>query len=139
MAQKFNFKKIESKFRAAQAKIPRLVARKAVNHSLKAFADQGFTDATLSPWAARKRPNKADRSTGRRRAILVDSGNLRRSIRASSATWSRIAIGAYGINYATFHNQGTSRIPRRRFLGPSKVLNNQIRVIIRTEIMKTFQ
>jgi phage gpG-like protein len=139
MAQKFNFAKIEAKFRAAQAKIPRIVARKAVNHSLKAFDDQGFTDATFSPWKARTTSNRADRATGKRRAILVDSGNLRRSIRASSATWSRIAIGAYGINYATFHNQGTNRLPRRRFLGPSKVLNAQIRGIIRNEILKTFQ
>lgn len=139
MAQKFSFRKIEAKFRKARTEIPRRVAKEVVNHSKKAFKDQGFTDETLSPWRKRTTKNKADRATGKNRAILIDSGNLRRSIRAGVVNWDKVTVGAYGIDYATYHNQGTARLPRRRFLGPSKVLTRKIQQVIRNEIKKTFQ
>jgi phage gpG-like protein len=136
---KFEFDKVLARFKETQSRLPRSIARLAVNYSKEAFRAQGWTDVTFSPWAARKRPSRADRNTKNKRAILIETGNLRRSIRASEANWSRIRYGAYGIEYATYHNNGTAKLPRRRFIGPSVKLNNAIRREIYQEIRKTFR
>jgi phage gpG-like protein len=140
MAKKFDFDKILAKFAKTQQQIPREVARLVVNHSKEAFRDGGFTDNTLAPWAPRKRGNRADRRTGKTRALLVDSGNLRRSIRASRVSFREVRVGAYGIEYATYHNQGVAgRLPKRKFLGESAVLRRRIRLAILTSMKKVFE
>lgn len=139
MAKKFDFDKVLREFQKKRSQLPRMIAKEAVNFSNDAFRRGGWTDDTFDPWVARKRPNKADRATGRRRALLVDSGNLRRSIRASKTSFNEIRIGAYGIAYATYHNQGTDKMAKRKFLGKSAVLNKKISSIIRREIASCFQ
>lgn len=140
MAQRFNFKSTLAKFERLQKRLPELIGTKVVNHTKEAFRKGGFTDEVLTPWAARKRPNKADKATKRKRALLVDSGNLRKSIRVSKATFREIRVGAYGIDYATYHNQGIKgRLPQRKFLGKSAVLDRKIQALIRAEMKKVFQ
>ena len=130
----FNIKKKIAEIKALKRSLPVKVGNIAKNHYLKAFRDEGFTDARLDPWQKRKTRNRSDRRTSRRRAILVDTGALRRSIRVGSARRDRIEVGSYGIPYASFHNQEGGKMPQRRFVGPSKVMNRQIRLKIRNEI-----
>ncbi len=135
----FNFKKKIAKFKATKKKLPVAVGAIAKSHYLKSFRDQGFTDNTLSPWAKRKRPNRSDRRNKANRAILVNRGHLRRSIRVVRAKWNRIEVGSTGIKYAKYHNQGKGRLPKRQFVGASKVMNRKIRARIRKDIKKTLK
>lgn len=120
-------------------KLPKQVARIAEDHFLKAFKEEGFTDKSYDPWQARARKTRADRRTGRRRAILVQSGALRRSIRVGRATWNRIEVGSYGIPYAKYHNQGEGKLPVRKFVGPSYRMREKIRAKIRQELKSAIQ
>lgn len=138
MPKQIDFDRINKNLDKMARDLPRLAANAMLNHSKKAFRDQGFTDAALSPWAARKRGNAADRRTNKNRAILVDSGNLRRSLRVRKRTFSEIAVGSYGIPYAKRHNQGLAGMPQRRFVGRSKVLTKKLHTLAAREFRKAF-
>jgi phage gpG-like protein len=59
---------------------------------------------------------------GRRtKAILVQSGRLRKATYIKTATWNNTTI-ANPTPYAEYHNNGTARIPQRQFMGHSKAL-----------------
>lgn len=101
MAKKFNLKSIKKDLDKLKEKIPRMVAKKAEGFFIDNFRRQGWLDKQLEPWPARK-PG-ARRNKGR--AILVDSGALRDSIRIVQADWGQIRIGSY-LPYAAVHNFG---------------------------------
>lgn len=131
MGKKINFGKIRRKAKKVKAETPRLIAGEAVTHFKRSFRNQGFTDTRLDPWKKRKTSNAADRRTKKRRAILIDSGDLRRSTRTKRASFRTIQVGAYGVFYARFHNRGAGKLPKRQFIGSSKKLNLAIRELIR--------
>lgn len=71
-------------------------------HFVKSFRNQGFTDTTLEKWKPRKR---TERSRSGSRAILVKSGNLRRSVRWRK--YGKNAVINYSnLPYAKVHNEG---------------------------------
>ena len=135
----FNFKEKAAEIRRTKRTLPIQVGNIAKNHFLDSFRDQGFTDSSLSPWAARKTRNKSDRRNRANRAILVDSGDLRRSIRVGTARFERIEVGSYGIRYAGYHNKGEGRQPIRKFVGSSRKMNTEIRNKIRKQIIKVLK
>lgn len=135
----FNFKRKIAKFKTNQKRLPVAVGALAKSHYLKSFRDEGFTDATLSPWDKRKTKNKSDRRNKARRGLLVNRGHLRRSIRVVRATWNRIEVGSTGIKYARFHNRGEGRQPKRQFVGSSRVLNKRISNRIRRDTKNIFR
>jgi phage gpG-like protein len=139
MAKKIDFDRINRNLDHMATVLPILAANAMLNHSKQAFRDQGFTDSTLSPWAPRKRPNKADRNTSRTRALLIDSGNLRRSYRIRKASFQETAVGSYGVPYASRHNQGLNGMPKRQTVGKSKVLNDKLERIAMREFKKVFE
>lgn len=130
----FSFKQRIRKFKAAKKRLPVAIGAMAKSHYLKAFREEGFTDKQYNAWAKRKRPNRSDRRNKARRGLLVNKGHLRRSIRVVSASFNRIKVGSVGIKYARFHNRGEGRLPERKFVGRSAVLNEKIRRRIRREI-----
>lgn len=93
-------------FKAATAKLPRIVGNEVVNFTLENFKRQGFLGATFQPWKKRKSPTKWGTKPKRNnRAILVDTGSMRRATRISQATWDVIKV----INSdpkAKVHNEG---------------------------------
>lgn len=148
MASRINIDKAVAKFKRVQKSLPVKIGNIALNHFKKSFRDEGFTDKKLDPWQKRKRPNKADRATGRRRAILVDSGNLKRSLKVRSARFEAIKVGSYGIRYAEIHNKGLTglafgkhrfKMPKRQFIGDSEVMNKKIRARLRAEMRTIFK
>lgn len=126
----FNFKQKIERFKQAKRALPILVANTAKNHFLEGFRKGGFTDEVFDPWAKRKA--KARRNVGR--AILVDTGQLRRSIRTVTATFSRIEVASTGTKYAARHNQGLDGMPKRQFIGKSGQLRKKIRKIIQIQL-----
>tara|TARA_R110000796_G_scaffold96178_2_gene201776 strand:+ start:996 stop:1412 length:417 start_codon:yes stop_codon:yes gene_type:complete len=125
-----NFKRIKSRVKKVKAETPRMIAVEAVKHFKQSFRDGGFTDDRLSPWVKRKRPNRADKKSKKRRAILVDSGDLRKSIRRRKISFRTIIVGSYGVKYGKFHNRGTGGQSKRKFIGESHKLNLKIRLIL---------
>ena len=130
MSRKINFTKIRRKTKKLKAETPRLIAVEAVNHFKQNFREQGFVDDRVEPWKKRKTSNAADRRTKKRRAILIDSGDMRRSIRAKMYSFRSIIVGSYGVYYSRFHNRGAGKLPKRQFIGKSKKLNFKIRLLI---------
>jgi phage gpG-like protein len=139
-------KKILNDLKKFEAEIPKVVSEMGSigqNHFVKSFRDQGFTDNALTKWPSRKRE---DRGRGSR-AILVKSGRLRRSIR-------RAPIGKYGVSllsdvpYAKIHNDGlvgrawgkhTFRMPKRQFMGSSRVMSQRIEKMIDRHVTRVFK
>ena len=68
---------------AYRATVPRMMGRKALEEFAGNFRRQGYQDASGKehPWAKRKREDKGKRGKpAKRRAILIKTGNLRRSM-----------------------------------------------------------
>jgi len=111
-----------------------VVANQSENHFKKSFRDGGFTDTTLRPWTPRKRPSRADKNArGRSRAILVQSGALRRSIVKTRLNGFKYKITS-DLPYSAIHNEGlpglawgkhTFKMPKRQFIGVSRVLRDK--------------
>ena len=136
--KRWDMKKKLSEMKAVERTLPKRIGNMALNFYLESWDDEAFSyDAKGSdPWKARKKPTKQDKKTGKRRGLLVQSGDLRRSMQVRSATWNGIKIGSYGIKYAKYHNRGTDSLPQRQFVGKSKVLDRKIMKTISTAIKK---
>lgn len=122
---KFQFLRKAARFKQ---QVPRLLDRMANNavYQFKVvnFDASGFVDSTIQRWEPNQKPD------GRQQ--LVKTGRMRESIRKLSSTyWSRL-IGS-DVPYAEFHNEGTSRLPQRKFIGESKqLLVKNGRILIQT-------
>ena len=89
-------------FRSFKSAYPRYVSNMAINFYKDSFRRQGFiSENTVDKWKARK----VEQKKGRRRAILVKSGALRRSIRVIRSGLGYVVVGT-DIAYARIHNEG---------------------------------
>jgi phage virion morphogenesis protein len=138
---KFKFKAKLRKLSKMKGQLTTKLSNQAVVHFKDNFRKSGFVDASLQPWKPRK-PN-AKRNRGR--AILVDTGDLRRSIKVIRKTTREIRIGSDPV-YAKVHNYGLRagrgrgfKMPKRKFMGNSKSLENAMRKKINSEIAKAFK
>lgn len=131
----FRFDKKKREFERLKKDLPFVIGNMAKRHFVKSFKDGGFTDKTLNPWQSRKTRNSSDRRNPRRkRALLVDTGHMRGSIKVLSANFRRIRVGSEGIRYAKYHNDPKSARVHRQFIGRSTSLNNKIRSRVRKEV-----
>jgi phage gpG-like protein len=112
----------------------------AKNHFTKSFANQGFTNEHLEAWKQRKASSRKQRS----RAILVQTGRLRRSINSRRSGKFQVTIST-DVPYAKVHNEGGRsgrgrgfQMPKRQFIGDSKILNRQIETKINQKIKTWF-
>lgn len=123
----------------------------ALNFFKRSFEVQGWAGDSFERWPARK-PGAV---RGRGRAILVDTGRLRRSIRITAKGTTYVVVGT-SVPYARGHNDGSTitktvtvgghsrrvkggttnvrshprkmnlKLPKRRFIGNSRALNKAI-------------
>jgi len=122
-----------SKYNAIRGVIPVLLANTVKNHFIAGFAKGGRqTDASRSGW--KKRKEGARRNKGR--ALLIDTGSLRRDIQKRIVTHDRIVVGTRNVPYAIYHNEGTTDMPQREIIGVSSVLDKKCRKIIRDQLKK---
>lgn len=106
MANTFPLREVEQHFRNVLLYAPGMLGNDAVNFFVDSFRKQGWQGASFEPWVKRKavtRWGKTPRNNGR--AILVDSGRLRRSIRITSVHAMNVTIGT-DVPYAKAHNEG---------------------------------
>ena len=130
MPKKINVRKFIKRFQMEKRRLPTEIGNMALNHFIGSWRNQGFTGASLQKWAPRKKATRKNMG----RALLVQTGHLRMSMAVRSANWRAIRIGSYGIPYAERHNKGLGGMPKRQFVGNSKVLNDKIQRKIKTEI-----
>lgn len=139
MAKKFDFNKKINDFKKLERTLPKRVGNVAKNFFLESFDREAFSDQSFGDmaWKKRKTSTKRDRSTGLKRGLLIQSGALKRSIKVKpGASFNYIAVGSYGIIYAQRHNRGLKGMPKRQFIGKSRILNKRIKFIISQELKK---
>lgn len=164
MAVKHNFHKVQQEYAKLKRNLPKLIGAEAVSFAKDNFRKQGFHDVTLKRWKPRKRG--APRNKGR--ALLVDTGRLKRSVRVTRITPKKVHIGS-NVAYAKIHNEGGTvqttqkvrahnrrtqrglsrvrahtrkvniRIPRRKFIGPSVELDRRIGRMVSLKLLKVFK
>lgn len=102
------------------------IANNTVNFfKVTVFNAQGWIDTTVDKWKARK--GRAPRNN---RKILVDTGAGRQSIHAPMITNTKVIVRAEA-TYMKFHNEGTGKLPQRKFMGNSRRLDQQNTGILR--------
>lgn len=125
---------------------PEIMGNLAVAHFKEGFqtGTEGFTDETLEKWDnVKRRLYPKDKKAGAFRAILTgETGDLGASI--SYKRESAQATVYSDKPYAEAHNEGTTNagrkhnvtIPKRQFIGDSKVLNDKILHEITSDISR---
>lgn len=101
MANTFPLNQFEKHFKNVLLYAPGMLGNDAVNFFLDSFKRQGWLGNSIEPW--RQRSTKAKRNKGR--AILIDTGRLRRSIRITGISAGVVTIGT-DVPYAKAHNEG---------------------------------
>ena len=132
---KFNLKGIEKKARTTLENAMVEIGNAAKSFFVENFRKQGFDDKSVERWQPRK---KADKRAGR--AILVKTGDLRRSIIRNPANRAALSVKiSTDLVYAARHNDGLKGMPKRQFMGDSYNLNERIKKIIVKRLDKTFK
>jgi phage gpG-like protein len=99
-------KQVEQRVKQMLKTLPAMVGNEVVNFAKDNFRRQGFLGDSFQPWKQRKTKTAwgvTPRNKGR--AILIDTGKLRRGNRVERADWSLITV-ANAIPYARAHNEG---------------------------------
>ncbi len=86
-----------------QKKLPSEIASLSVKFSKERFREQAWKDRSKEKWKPRARKRQGSRK--RSQTLLIESGRLKRSIRAIHVSNSRIVIGT-DAPYASIHNFG---------------------------------
>ena len=138
MANKFNFKPVESKAQQFKKDIPDKLNKQALKFFRDSFSRSGWTDDSFSPWQKRKRnyPHK----------ILLKSGGLKRSIHNTVKTFEKVVIIS-DLPYSAIHNEGLMgrafgkypfKMPKRQFMGDSTKLRKEQQKLVLDTFAKIF-
>lgn len=121
---KFGFDKVIAKLQQEKIDLPRILAIATQKFFTDSWSKQGWDDGGVKSWKPRAKETKKTEG----KAILVGTGKLRRAVATSlrSATFEQIkfVIDDEKLNYATYINEGTDKMPKRKFMGDSKTLRD---------------
>jgi len=151
-SNKFNLKQAEHKTRKAMEAAIVDVGNTAKVFFVDSFRKQGFDDKTVQKWKPRKRTTYTTRSgkvvNDTTRAILVKTGDLRRSIIRNPANRAALTVKiSTDLVYAKIHNDGLMgkawgkhpfKMPKRQFMGDSYNLNEKVKAVIVKRLDKVF-
>jgi len=115
-----------ARLKRLQKRLPKIVGNEAVLFFDEQYKKQQTPDG--KEWQARK-----DGDTSR--SLLVKSGRLRKSIRISKVTDYSVTIGS-DVSYGKYHNDGTEKMPQRKFLGNSKILIRRLKRLVAAKIIR---
>ncbi len=111
-------------------RLPRDVGNEALLFFLNQFKKEETPEG--KSWPQRKADGEGVRSS--RRALLVKSGRLRKSIRLTKVISNSVTIGT-NVSFAKYHNEGTERMPQRKFIGKSSALSRRLQRMIKAKIL----
>jgi phage gpG-like protein len=136
MASQFDFRRVQIRLKEAEKGLSLSLANIAKNEFLNNFREQGFNGKKWREVQRRISGTKAHsgkKDKGKRtRAILQGkgSGRLRKDVANSVNNGVKNSELSYtlvvGNEYASYHNDGTSKIPQRQFVGMTEKLNKKI-------------
>lgn len=116
MSNKLHTDKKLKKFLAGRRNLARKIGVQSANFfKFDVFNAQGFIDNTVKRWKPKQK--------GRGR-ILVNKGRGQKSIRPERITDKGVNIVA-NAPYMKYHNEGTKKLPQRKFLGNSNKLDKK--------------
>lgn len=150
---KFNFKKVEAKVRKTLENTLVEAGNTAKNFFVESFRKQGWDDRSVIKWQPRKRTTyrtqKGNIKSDVGRAILVKTGDLRRSIIRHNANRSALTIRITSdLPYSRIHNEGligkawgkhSFKMPKRQFMGKSYNLNEKVKEVMIKRLNKVFE
>lgn len=140
--ERINVPLIRRKWEILKREAPKEVARTMLAFYKESFRVQGWRGNGFQKWKQRKKPDPG-------RAILIQSGALRRSIRIRKATWTQVKINS-NLPYADIHNRGGLGLafgkypfimPKRQFMGgitQSKQLRSKVRKTLKKQLRRVF-
>ncbi|KKN24454.1 hypothetical protein LCGC14_0894790 [marine sediment metagenome] len=145
----FKFRLTKRLLKQQKRTLPIILGKEAKNFFLDSFRRKGFTDFNLKRWIPRRKRLGKGRtsSTLIESATLVKTGTLRRSIRISPTTFRKTRIFT-NLKYAAIHNFGLRglafgkhlfKMPERKFIGNSRVLEIKLEQRILKEVNKVFK
>lgn len=127
-----------SKFNFIAKKRALVIARKVAlermaNNSVQYFKVDSFDKSAFdgNKWKARK-----DNDSSRK--LLVKTGRMRQDIRITERGINHRRIGT-SVPYAKYHNEGTNRLPQRKFIGNSKWLYRRNAVELLRAVKSVFR
>jgi len=147
---KFNFDKIIEKVERMKTDLPKVIANDTLNYFMEGFDKQEW-DGQKWKEVQRRTPGtpaykypKKGADSRRNSAILVRTGTLRRALSNSivKADFNSIkfVVTTGGENeYAGYNNYGTSKIPKRQFVGDSPLLRKRQLDKIKSYMQKIWQ
>jgi phage gpG-like protein len=80
-------------------------------------------------WKPRKKPKP--------KRLMTDTGRLRKSIKGNSR--GKIGIVSTDVPYGRYHNDGAGKLPQRKFMGESRILNRKFRKRINKFIQRSLE
>ncbi len=136
-------------FKEQKRTLPIILGKEAKNFFLDSFRRRGFTDFNLKRWIPRRKrlPKGRTSPTLIEPATLIKTGTLRRSIRVSPTTFKLTKIFTK-LKYAAIHNFGLRglafgknpfKMPERKFIGNSRVLELRLEKRILKEVNRVFK
>ena len=134
-------KNFRLKFESLKKTLPKDVSTLALKHFDLNFRKQGFDGDKWKPvkrWQIGKGVDKTRAILSGRTKLLAKSNYVKK------ASWDKIIIAnsaksKNGYNYGLAHNNGTNKIPQRKFLGNSQVLNKKIVNFVSNQLNKVFK
>ena len=145
----FKLKLTKRLFARQKRSLPIVLGNVAKNFFLATFRKGGFTDVGFKRWKQRRKRLGRGRTspTLKEAATLVQTGKLKRSIRVRPATFKLTRIFT-NVVYAGIHNFGLQglafgkhqfKMPKREFIGNSKVLEKELERRAFRELDKVFK
>jgi phage gpG-like protein len=113
--------------------------KEVIKESDDAFKKQGWTDTTFQRWKSRKRSSRTGGYIQDQfRPILIKTGKLRNSIKILFRGKLGFTFGT-NVPYASYHNEGTSKLPKRQFIGISNRLRDLLITKLENKIKNIFK
>ena len=111
-------------FKAFMKDVTKVLAREATTFSVENWKRQGYYQegtSSFRPW--KKRAREGRRSRGK--AILVDTGDLRLSVKGRAVSKTRAVVQS-NLPYSARHNEGLDGMPKRTYLNDNLVLGKRL-------------
>jgi hypothetical protein len=150
---KFNFQKVIDNIEKVKKELPILLATDAQKYFLDSFKKEGW-DGKKWEEVQRRIPGTpeykyAKPKSGRVKPILIGTGRLKRevSLLAGNAitTFSKynftvnLKLNSSIVPYAGYLNNGTSKMPKRHFIGESTILSKILKNRVENYVNKIWK
>jgi phage gpG-like protein len=148
MATKNTFKEDFQKLQQVFRDLPYDVAEELQAFTEENFRKEAFQDKPAGKWKGRKKDPESGKARKERRALLVESGEMKNSI-DTEVRGSDVSIGIHDpsiAEYARVHNEGLKAgrgkgfmMPQRQFIGESAELDDRIQKLVDDKLDKIFK